>query len=364
MSGPPTSTDEPLLRVPVQDEVHPPLGPHAQHLPRERPGAQPARRADRPRPRDRPQPRVRRRREPRARRRARAVPRRERGSDGRPPLTRQGVQSRDQARVSRDRGGVEGNAPGDDPRRAPAGLRALPPPGRPRPGAPGAGHRGGQALRVPQVSRGDERWQPGVRAGRAGPAPKRGGPRPAGGPLLPRDVRPELQADPGRAQVTRPDAPIVSLRFRMPSRATRRVTPFTATSEKATLDCTLDPARKSHYATAAYWGPLKEVQVVDDHTVRFVTAKPWPNLIDHASLTNLLIMPAKALKELGPQKLAQQPVGTGQFTFVERKRDERLVLERNPDYWQGPPGLSRVTLRFIPEFSARMAALLSGAIDN
>jgi peptide/nickel transport system substrate-binding protein len=39
------------------------------------------------------------------------------------------------------------------------------------------------------------------------------------------------------------------------------------------------------------------------------------------------------------------------------------VLERNPDYWQGPADASRVTFRFIPEFSARMAALLSGEID-
>ena len=39
------------------------------------------------------------------------------------------------------------------------------------------------------------------------------------------------------------------------------------------------------------------------------------------------------------------------------------MLERNPDYWQGPADVSRVTFRFIPEFSARMAALLSGEID-
>jgi peptide/nickel transport system substrate-binding protein len=139
--------------------------------------------------------------------------------------------------------------------------------------------------------------------------------------------------------------------------------PFNAQSVKATIDYALDPANKTHYATASYWGPVKEVQVVDDQTVRFVTAKPWPNLVDHASLTNALIMPAKALKELGPQKLAEKPIGTGPFRFVEWKRDERLVLERNPDYWQGPADVSRVTFRFIPEFSARMAALLSGEID-
>jgi peptide/nickel transport system substrate-binding protein len=125
----------------------------------------------------------------------------------------------------------------------------------------------------------------------------------------------------------------------------------------------LDPANKSHYATPAYWKPLKEVQIVDPYTVRLITDKPYPSVIDHASLTDLLIMPAKALREQGPQKLAEKPIGTGPFKFVEWRRDERLVLERNSDYWQGPADVSRVTFRFIPEFSARMAALLSGEID-
>jgi peptide/nickel transport system substrate-binding protein len=137
--------------------------------------------------------------------------------------------------------------------------------------------------------------------------------------------------------------------------------PFTAQSVKATMDYLKDPASKSHYA--AYWRLVKDVQIVNDHTVRLVTEKPWPSLIDRASLTDFLVMPAKALKELGPAKLAEKPIGTGPFRFVEWKRDDRLVLERNPDYWQGAPEISRVTFRFIPEFSARLAALLSGEID-
>src|SRR5687767_6563166 len=137
--------------------------------------------------------------------------------------------------------------------------------------------------------------------------------------------------------------------------------PFTAQSVKATMEYLKDPANKTHYA--AYWKQIKEVQIVDDYTVRFLTDGPWPSLIDRASLTDFLVMPAKALKEQGPQGLAQKPIGTGPFKFVEWKRDERLVLERNPDYWAGPADVSRVTFRFIPEFSARMAALLSGEID-
>ena len=139
--------------------------------------------------------------------------------------------------------------------------------------------------------------------------------------------------------------------------------PLTAASVKATIEYTLDPANKTHYTAGAYWGLVKEVQIVDDYTVRFITKQPWPNLVDSAASNGSLIMPAKALKELGPAKLAEKPIGTGPFRFVEWKRDERLVLERNPDYWQGPADASRVTFRFIPEFSARMAALLSGEID-
>ena len=139
--------------------------------------------------------------------------------------------------------------------------------------------------------------------------------------------------------------------------------PFNAQSVKATLEYALDPASKSHYAASAYWKPVKEVQIVSDYTVRLITEKPWPSLIDHASLFNSLMMPPKALKEQSAQALAQKPIGTGPFRFVEWKRDDRLVLERNPDYWQGPADASRVTFRFIPEFSARMAALLSGEID-
>src|SRR5712691_1155645 len=73
---------------------------------------------------------------------------------------------------------------------------------------------------------------------------------------------------------------------------------FTAECVKATMDYIKDPANKTHYAPR--WSLVKEVQVVDPYTVRFITEKPWPGLIDRISLGDVLMMPAKALKEQGP----------------------------------------------------------------
>jgi peptide/nickel transport system substrate-binding protein len=138
--------------------------------------------------------------------------------------------------------------------------------------------------------------------------------------------------------------------------------PFTAAAVKATMDYIKDPANKTHYLPR--WALVKETQIVNDHTVRFITEKPWPGLIDRISETaEFLPMPPRALKEQGVQALAAKPIGTGPFKFVQWVRDEKLVLERNPDYWQGAADVSRVTFRFIPEFSARLAALLAGEID-
>ena len=137
--------------------------------------------------------------------------------------------------------------------------------------------------------------------------------------------------------------------------------PFDAQSVKATMDYIKNPANKTHYASR--WSLVKEVQIVDPYTVRFITEKPWPGLIDRISASDMLVMPPKALRAEGPQGLLAKPVGTGPFKFSQWVRDEKLVVVRNDDYWKGKAELKTVTFRFIPEFSARLAALLAGEID-
>jgi peptide/nickel transport system substrate-binding protein len=66
--------------------------------------------------------------------------------------------------------------------------------------------------------------------------------------------------------------------------------------------------------------------------------------------------------------LAQHPVGTGPFTFVESVRDDHTTLARNPNYWgtstyKGTPQVQTVIFRPVPDAGTRMADLLNGTAD-
>jgi len=58
------------------------------------------------------------------------------------------------------------------------------------------------------------------------------------------------------------------------------------------------------------------------------------------------------------------PVGTGPFIFKEWKSADRIVVTKNPAYWQkDKPYLDEITIRIIPDHETRYAALVSGQVD-
>ena len=56
-------------------------------------------------------------------------------------------------------------------------------------------------------------------------------------------------------------------------------------------------------------------------------------------------------------------VGSGPFKFVEFKRDEHIILERNENYFrEARPYLDRIVMRIVKDDSARAIALENGEI--
>lgn len=138
---------------------------------------------------------------------------------------------------------------------------------------------------------------------------------------------------------------------------------FDAHAVKYTFDRALDPAFKAPYFSRI--SAIKGVEVVDDYTVDFRTDTPYPTMLltlYEASFPALIVPPAYAAEESGA-KLAGHPVGTGPYRFVEWLKDERVVLEANPDYWGGAPEIDKVVFRPIKETRTRIAELRSGGVD-
>jgi peptide/nickel transport system substrate-binding protein len=120
-------------------------------------------------------------------------------------------------------------------------------------------------------------------------------------------------------------------------------------------------------------GAIKEVRKTGSHTIEIETHRPFPILL--AAITQFFIMDegwSRANNAAEAANLAQQQDsgatrlanGTGPFRVVERRPDERTVLEPHERWWDRPAhNLTRVTFQPIRSAATRTASLLSGAID-
>ena len=134
---------------------------------------------------------------------------------------------------------------------------------------------------------------------------------------------------------------------------------LTAEAVKFTVDRIFDPELKSTRATDLDW--IEKVEVLDNYTVR-ITANKVFALADHY-FSELQIGPPEYVKEVGNKQFNLNPVGTGPFEFARWDQGNRVVLERNEEYWAGPSEVSSVTFRFINSAASRVATLLGGDAD-
>ncbi len=61
--------------------------------------------------------------------------------------------------------------------------------------------------------------------------------------------------------------------------------------------------------------------------------------------------------------LAENPVGSGAYRFVEWRRDEYVLMERVDEFTLRQPAFKRILWRVIPEASTRVAELIAGNVD-
>ncbi|MCQ2604106.1 MAG: ABC transporter substrate-binding protein [Spirochaetia bacterium] len=108
------------------------------------------------------------------------------------------------------------------------------------------------------------------------------------------------------------------------------------------------------------WSAFKEVQKIDDYTVKFITKKPDPTMVHILSLPCYSIISGDDFKNTEFSKWQFKPIGTGPYKIVEFNDTEHLILEANNEYWGGKPAFDKITFKVVPEIAARIAGLQSG----
>jgi len=138
---------------------------------------------------------------------------------------------------------------------------------------------------------------------------------------------------------------------------------FTAEDVKFTLERVASPDTGAELREHWFYRTIREVRVVDPHTVDIITDGPDPILLNRLCRLGSGMLPAHYIAEVGWEGFEEKPIGTGAYKFVEWIKDDRVVLEANPDYWGERAQVDRVVFRAIGDDSTRVAELLTGGVD-
>lgn len=141
---------------------------------------------------------------------------------------------------------------------------------------------------------------------------------------------------------------------------------FNADAVKFNFDRMLDE-KHPFYSTGPFplsfnFSAIDMVTVKDAQTVQFQLKEAFaPFLSNLAYPTGLIVSPA-AVEQYG-KDFGRHPSGTGPFKFVEWQSSQRVVVERNADYWDGAPALEAVVFRPITDANTRVAEMMAGGLD-
>jgi peptide/nickel transport system substrate-binding protein len=140
--------------------------------------------------------------------------------------------------------------------------------------------------------------------------------------------------------------------------------PFTADDVVFTYDAMIHPKTPTAYKDDFL--AVDRLTVVDPQTVRVHYKQPHAMALDSWGMWMLpkhrlaAYVPRGTLRD-APEN--RSPIGTGPYKFREWRAGEKIILTSNPDYFAGPPYISRVVHRIIPSQATIFLELKARGVD-
>ena len=131
-----------------------------------------------------------------------------------------------------------------------------------------------------------------------------------------------------------------------------------------------DPFFKVTSPNHAYFGDmgmpklLKSVDKVDEYTVKITLNAPEAPFLANLAMQFAGIQSKEyaiaMLKAGSPEKIDQDPLGTGPYQVVQYQKDSIIRFKANPQYWAGKAKIDDLIFSITPDASVRWAKLQKG----
>jgi len=109
---------------------------------------------------------------------------------------------------------------------------------------------------------------------------------------------------------------------------------------------------------------LKSVDKVDEYTVKIELNRPEAPFLSNLAMEYAGIQSKEyaiaMLKAGTPEKIDQEPIGTGPFTLVQYQKDAVIRFKAFPQYWRGKAKIDDLVFSITPDASVRWAKLQKG----
>src|SRR5215470_872405 len=138
---------------------------------------------------------------------------------------------------------------------------------------------------------------------------------------------------------------------------------LTAHDVKFSLERQMGPNSQAS-AAASMRRSIKNIEVVDDLTVKVHTASPQlglPASLSRAVAPEGAIMPKAYLERVGEEEFRKKPIGSGPWKFVRNVPGDRIEFTAvDTPHWRGRPHFKDLHVLLVPEESTRVAMVRTG----
>ncbi|MCP4719241.1 MAG: ABC transporter substrate-binding protein [Desulfobacteraceae bacterium] len=139
---------------------------------------------------------------------------------------------------------------------------------------------------------------------------------------------------------------------------------LTADDVTYTLNFAANPDNKVKTQRYSDW--IDRVEKTGTYSLNIILKKPFPAAFEFLSGANP-IYPKEYYSKVGTEGFGIKPIGTGPYKIVEVIPGQKIVMEKNENYFKdspkGQPAIGKIVWRTLPEINTQMAELMTGSLD-